>query len=100
MREELNEIAEKHSVNMANGKVGFGHAGFNRRETEAKKEINGIRSFAENVAYGASTAKEVVNMWKGSTGHRRNMLGDYKYIGIGTAKDRAGRIYYTQVFAD
>jgi uncharacterized protein YkwD len=53
---------------------------------------------AENVAYGATTAKEVVSMWKGSSGHRKNMLGNYKYIGIGTARDKRGAIYYTEIF--
>jgi uncharacterized protein YkwD len=99
MKEELNAIAQKHSNNMAKGRVGFGHGGFNRRDVEARRRVKGITSFAENVAYGPTTGKKVVDMWKKSPNHRRNMLGRYKYIGIGTAKDRKGRIYYTQVFA-
>jgi len=100
MNDDLNDIARKHSENMAKGRVGFGHSGFNQREKDAKKKIDGIHAFAENVLYGANTGKEAVNLWKNSSGHRRNMLGNYKYIGIGTAKDKQGRIYYTQVFAD
>ena len=84
---------------MAKGRVGFGHGGFARRDALARKKINGIHSFAENVAYGPTTGKQVVTMWKKSSNHRKNMLGRYKYIGIGIAKDRRGRIYYTQVFA-
>jgi len=99
INEELNAIAQKHSANMARGKVGFGHGGFSRRNAMAGKVIIPLNKFAENVAYGASSGKEVVTMWKNSSGHRRNMLGRYKYIGIGTAKDRHGRIYYTQLFA-
>lgn len=99
INEELNAIAQKHSANMAKGKVGFGHGGFSKRNSMAGKVIRPLNKFAENVAYGASSGKEVVTMWKNSSGHRRNMLGRYKYIGIGTAKDRHGRIYYTQVFA-
>lgn len=99
IKPELNAIAQKHSSNMATGKVGFGHGGFSKRNNMAAKAIRPLKSFAENVAYGATSAKEVVAMWKNSSGHRRNMLGRYKYIGIGTAKDRRGRIYYTQVFA-
>jgi len=98
--EDLNAIAQKHSEDMARGRVGFGHSGFNKRYSLASKKIKGFKTFAENVAYGASSGKEVVNMWKNSSGHRRNMLGNYKYIGIGTAKDRRGVIYYTQVFAN
>ncbi|MBL7744286.1 MAG: CAP domain-containing protein [Chitinophagaceae bacterium] len=96
---DLNDIAEKHSRNMAQGKVGFGHGVFNKRYNAAKQKIPEFNAFAENVAFGASTGKEAVAMWKNSALHRRNMLGQYKYIGIGIAKDRKGRIYYTQVFA-
>lgn len=99
MRDELNSIAQKHSADMASGRVGFGHGGFNKRNAQVTKEMNPITSFAENVAYGASTGKAVVDMWKNSTGHRRNMLGRYKYVGIGIAKDKKGRIFYTQIFA-
>ena len=98
IRQELNTIAQKHSANMANGRVDFGHAGFEERNERAKKEIQGLHRFAENVAYGPTSAKEVVTMWKDSPGHRRNMLGPYKYIGVGTATDRHGRMYYTEIF--
>ncbi len=98
MRDDLNAIAQKHSADMAKGRVGFGHSGFDKRNAMATRQIKSMRSFAENVAYGARNAREVVTMWKNSYGHRRNMLGRYKYIGIGTAKDRQGRIFYTQVF--
>jgi len=100
MQEELNALALSHSTDMAKRRVGFGHDGFDRRETQAFKKITTARSFAENVAYGASTGQEVVNMWKSSAGHRKNMLGKFRYIGIGTARDKAGIIYYTEVFVD
>ncbi|MEP7110865.1 MAG: CAP domain-containing protein [Ferruginibacter sp.] len=99
IRNELNAIAQKHSADMARGRVGFGHDGFEKRNAQANRKIRQLHSFAENVAYGATSGKAVVSMWKNSSGHRRNMLGRYKYIGIGTAKDSHGRIFYTQVFA-
>ncbi|MCW3089773.1 MAG: hypothetical protein JWP81_842 [Ferruginibacter sp.] len=99
MVKELNAIAQKHSADMANGRVGFGHTGFEKRNALAGKTIKPFHSFAENVAYGARTGKEVVTMWKNSSGHRRNMLGQYKYIGIGIATNSRGQIFYTQVFA-
>lgn len=99
LNEELSKIAAQHSTNMAKGKVGFGHGGFDKRDAQARKKIKGITRFAENVAYGATSGQQVVGMWKKSRGHRKNMLGSYKYIGIGIAKDRKGRLYYTQVFA-
>jgi uncharacterized protein YkwD len=100
IRKDLNVLAQKHSEDMASGRVGFGHDGFEERNAVAQKEIKGMHSFAENVAYGATSGKEVITMWESSPGHRRNMLGQYQYTGIGVAKDRQGRIYYTEVFAD
>jgi uncharacterized protein YkwD len=100
MRDDLNAIAQKHSADMAGGRVAFGHDGFNQRQQQAKAKLKSLRAFAENVAYGVDSGEEVVKLWKNSPGHRRNMLGNYKYIGIGAATDSRGRIYYTQVFAD
>ena len=98
MRDDLNAIARKHSEDMAKGRCGFGHSGYHQRELQVQKVIRLEYGMAENVAYGATTAKQVVSMWKGSSGHRKNMLGNYKFIGIGTARDRRGSIYYTEIF--
>lgn len=100
MRDELNKIAKKHSIDMATGRVPFGHQGFDDRDAQAKKVIPGIHSFAENVASGELSPVEVVNLWKNSPGHRRNLMGSYKYIGIGTATDKQGIVYFTQIFAN
>lgn len=99
MQEDLNAIAQQHSANMASGKTGFGHNGFAKRNAMAGQNIKGLHGFAENVAFGASSGLQVVTMWKNSSGHRRNMLGPYKYIGIGIAKDKHGQIFYTEIFA-
>jgi uncharacterized protein YkwD len=98
MSEELNAIARRHSEDMAKGKCGFGHSGYHQRELQVQRTMKMEYGMAENVAYGATSAKQVVAMWKGSSGHRKNMLGNYKYIGIGTARDKHGAIYYTQIF--
>ncbi|UEG49645.1 CAP domain-containing protein [Ferruginibacter lapsinanis] len=99
IRNELNALAQKHSEDMARGMVAFGHTGFSQRNAKAVKVIPSVRRVGENVAYGANSAKEVVTMWKNSPGHRKNMLGKYRYIGIGIAKSRRGVIYYTEIFA-
>jgi uncharacterized protein YkwD len=99
MRDDLNKIAQHHSEDMASGRVPFGHAGFYKRDALAKRDIKQLSSFAENVALGPTSAKQVVDLWKNSPEHRQNLLGRFKYIGIGIAKDRNGRIYYTQIFA-
>ena len=98
MRNELNAIARKHSEDMASGRRSFGHSGLNERELKVKRVIHPYHSIAENIAYGAKSGKEAVSIWKNSSGHKANMLGNYKYIGIGTARNRRGVIYYTQIF--
>ena len=96
--EKLNVIAQQHSQNMADGKVSFGHRGFDNRYELAKKVHPELGYIAENVAYGPTTGKEVVKRWENSEGHRKNMLGKFSLIGIGVAKSKDGTIYYTQIF--
>jgi uncharacterized protein YkwD len=55
---------------------------------------------AENVAYGNITAKEVVDNWLKSPGHRRNIEGKYTITGIGVAKSSDGTIFFTQIFVE
>ena len=99
MRDDLNAIARKHSEDMAKGRCAFGHSGYDQRASKIKKTIKPCDGLVgENVAYGANNGKEAVDIWKKSSAHRKNMLGDYIYIGIGTARNKKGVIYYTQIF--
>ena len=99
MKDDLNSLARKYSEDMASGRSSFGHSGYDQRAAKVKKAY-GTCSVAENVAYGARDAKEVFSIWKKSSGHRHNMLGNFKYIGIGTAKSKGGVIYYTEIFVN
>lgn len=56
------------------------------------------RKAGENIAYGQRSAKEVMDAWMNSEGHRANILGDYDYIGIGVYES-GGVIYWSQFFA-
>jgi len=97
----LSEIARKHSEAMASGATPFGHQDFKLRDKEARQILDArLSATAENVAFGPETAAEVVKGWKDSPGHRQNMLGNFRYIGIGTAKSPAGITYYTQLFVE
>ena len=98
MRDDLNAVARRHSIDMARGHSGFGHTGYDQRELQVQKLIKPFYAMAENVAYGATSGKQIVSLWKNSSGHRRNMLGNYTYTGIGTSRDKHGIIYYTQIF--
>ena len=57
-------------------------------------------SFGENIAMGQTSAAAVMDSWMRSSGHRANILNSrYREIGVGVARDSAGRPYYVQVFA-
>jgi len=92
--------AYQHSKDMATGKTGFGHNGFEQRVQAIKKTmgVSIMSASAENVAYGELSAREVVNGWLNSSGHKRNIEGNYNLTGIGVAKDRSGTLFFTQIF--
>lgn len=56
------------------------------------------KSVAENVAYGYSTAKTVVNAWLKSDRHKQNIEGNYNYFEVSVEKDVNGKRYYTNIF--
>ena len=96
--ETISQEARDHSQDMAKGRTGFGHEGFEERVDHVSKKLGRVGSAAENVAYGNLDAEGVVNGWIKSPGHRRNMLGSYNLIGIGAAKGRGNIVFFTQVF--
>ena len=56
-------------------------------------------AYAENIAMGQSTPAAVMDSWMRSSGHRANILStSVTEIGIGFARDSAGRPYWVQVF--
>lgn len=93
----ISKAAEQHSEDMADGKVPFGHSGFDARIDKILAKTGGMAA-GENVAYGSRTAIDVVKMWLNSKGHRKNIEGNFNLTGIGVAKNRSGTIYFTQIF--
>lgn len=57
-----------------------------------------LSAAAENIAAGYYTPEAVVEGWMNSTGHRENILGNFKYIGIGLAYGGDYGVYWTQLF--
>ncbi|NLZ45437.1 MAG: hypothetical protein GX896_01970 [Clostridiales bacterium] len=56
-------------------------------------------TIGENIASGYSTAKDVMEAWMNSQGHKENILNSkYEYIGVGVV-EKNGRYYWTQLFA-
>jgi uncharacterized protein YkwD len=91
-------LALQHSINMASNRTPFGHKGLNERARIISHKVGAISMAAENVASGDMNAKEVVEGWLNSPGHKRNIETDFTLTGIGVAKNDKGVIYYTQIF--
>lgn len=97
----LSHIATEHSANMAEGRVAFGHDGFNERAQTLMREKKHT-SFGENVAYCfhvENPLQTIVAKWMQSPGHQENILGDYNETGIGIVYNKKGYCYMTQLFA-
>ncbi|AWN75005.1 CAP domain-containing protein [Legionella anisa] len=90
--------ARQHSQDMANHRMPFGHQDFGKRIAKLRSQIKNTGGAAENVAYNYKTAQIVVSQWVKSPGHRRNIVGNYNLTGIGIARDKQGKLYYTQIF--
>lgn len=91
-------LALQHSKNMATGKTPFGHQGLESRTNTISKKVGPVEAAGENVAMGQMSAKEVVNDWLSSPGHKRNIEGDFILTGIGCVKNKTGMTYFTQIF--
>jgi uncharacterized protein YkwD len=91
----------------------IGHSGFpSSRMAVYRQEFNVSRSMrGENVAMtgraGGSSrddaaaervANEFATMWWNSSGHRANMLGRFKNLGVGVHQTSRGSWYATQIF--
>jgi uncharacterized protein YkwD len=94
----MSEEAAKHSRDMARHAVPFSHQHFANRINRLFRQIKQCEGGAENIAYNYKNAQDVVRNWLASYGHRRNIEGNYNLTGIGLARDRRGKIYYTQIF--
>ncbi len=100
---QLTAAAQGHSQDMATNDF-FSHTGSNGSSPWQRIEATGYRysAAAENIAYGASTAAAVMQMWMGSSGHRGNILNcGLREIGVGyaTHPNTSNTPYWTQDFA-
>lgn len=114
--ESIAAIARSHSQALANNRnqmlVGnpllkgrglvINHDGFDKRFKQIRTIFPSIRSASENVAanYNArSPVKTAVEGWINSSGHERNMVGNYTKTGIGIARSSDNTYFFTQLFA-
>jgi uncharacterized protein YkwD len=94
----ISSEAKEHSVEMANNSVAFGHTGFDKRMNTVFSEFDQPHGIAENVAMSPFSAQSIVKMWLNSSGHKKNIEGDFNFTGIGLAYDKNGYAYVTQIF--
>lgn len=52
----------------------------------------------ENVAYGYTTAEDVVFAWLNSPSHKEVIEGNYTHSGFGVIANEDGNLFYTQLF--
>src|SRR5215470_10819379 len=94
------ELAREHSGDMAAGRVGFGHDGFEQRERMLRSEA-GASGIAENVAHQSAKTPSVsdatVAGWIASPAHRRNLEGPYQLAGVGASRGADGSVYLTEI---
>ncbi len=93
--------ARRHSVNMVNGTVPFGHEGADQRFDSLKLAFPTLTRYGENVAFNQgykNPAAQAVKGWINSPGHLANIVGDYNLTGVGVARNTKGQYYFTQIF--
>ena len=96
--------ARRHSRDMAEGRVPFGHAGYpERTEIIRLRSFGGeLRDAAENVGHTDFTPGTAVaallDGFVRSPGHRENLEGAFARTGIGVARS-GGTYFVTQIFA-
>jgi len=72
------------------------HDNFSFRSAALKD--NGANTVAENVAFGYSSAEDVVRAWLNSPAHRRIIEGSYTHSGFGVISNDHGSYFFTQLF--
>lgn len=98
MNNKMVTEAKKHSLDMATHRIPFGHSHFKNRIDRLHSQIKNSGAGAENVAFNYKNAQHVVQNWLLSPGHKRNIDGNYNLTGIGIARDKQGKLYFTQIF--
>lgn len=94
------ETALEHSLNMAEGKVVFGHDGFADRVAFLRTRLT-FGNAGENIGYVTgyeNPVEEIVSRWMQNSEHRDNILGAFHLSGIGVASGPDGEIFITQIF--
>ncbi|GLE10115.1 hypothetical protein PINS_up022110 [Pythium insidiosum] len=99
---KLQRAAQLHAEDQANNNF-MSHTGSDgsNMQTRVERQSFAWQALAENVAAGQRDVAAVMSSWMRSNGHRRNILGKYKFFGGGFAQSSSSRYkrYWTQDFA-
>ena len=97
--EKLSEIADIHSEEMAENDY-FDHTDLSGGSVPDRADSAGIKygKIGENIAMGAQNSVFMHEMLMNSEGHRRNLLDDFTYMGVGVSFSYEDVPYLTQNF--
>jgi len=101
----LAEAARRHSAEMAVRRF-FGHITPEGEDLDVRMRRLGLtryRLVAENIALHFDPIHPVgttIHQWMMSPWHKRNILGPFRYTGVGVAIAAGGAHYVTQIFLD
>ena len=87
---QLGFVARAHAEKMARRNRGFWH------DRRLGSKVTRWRRLGQNTGF-ASGCRSMFNAFWNSRLHRRNLMGSWRYTGVGVAR-RGGRIYAQQVF--
>jgi uncharacterized protein YkwD len=105
----LDRLAQEHCEYLRQNRGTFklngknvSHFGFDGRALVARERYR-MDHVSENVAAanhpGRNPAPLMVELWKGSKDHHKNMLEDWTHTGIGVVVDSDGMVFATQLFS-
>jgi len=95
----LKKAAQAHADDMAKRRK-MDHTGGDGSTPFKRIEKAGYRyqRAGENIAYGQRGLDELMDAWMTSPGHKRNILGKFKQIGVAYAIDEDGTPYWCVTF--
>jgi tetratricopeptide (TPR) repeat protein len=88
----LCRTAQKYSELM-NKENHFSHTGPDGKSPWKRAGEEGCSADGENIALGSSSVESVINLWTGSPGHCKNMMGNHTHAGFGDSG-----VYWVQMF--
>jgi len=98
----MGNLARHHSQQMAEKRIPFSHQGIEERLNQIKHVSDHYSGGSENVAYSKPGDQNPIDPWQKSSGHNKNMLGNFSHGAIGLCyigDDHCKEWYYTGLFA-